>query len=386
MSEDRALSAEQEIGRINAFFPILPRLGNRWAASRPFEGRRIALNLHITTLTATLLRELTLGGGKFVLCAANPRTTDPGSVELIRNLGIEVYTGGDLEDRHLQVLGHKPEIIVDVGFELMGTLLDKRRELVPSVRAGIEITRTGTAQLRARTGLPFPVININDGRLKDKVENRHGVGEAIWQGVALTTGMHLSGRRVLVVGYGPVGRGLATYAKAAGMAVEVCEEDPVRRLFAHYDGYPTPSLTDALPRVGLVVTATGREHAVTLDHLLAHARDGLVLVNAGQGGREIDVEGIRRAAIREDHVADKVARYQLETGRSINVLGDGHPLNIVLNSGSPEPVLLHFAVLGLTLEWLVGGPALRPGEVMVTDDIENRAAQLALEALHTSGG
>jgi adenosylhomocysteinase len=385
MSEDRALSAEQEIGRINAFFPILPRLGNRWAASRPFEGRRIALNLHITTLTACLLRELQLGGGKFVLSAANPRTTDPGSVELIRSLGIEVYTGGDMEDRHLQVLAHKPEFIVDVGFELLGTLLDKRRELVPNVKAGVEITRSGTAQLRARSGLPFAVININDGRLKDKVENRHGVGEAIWQGVAQLTGMHLAGRRVVVVGYGPVGRGLANYAKAAGMAVEVCEEDPVRRLFAHYDGYPTPTLTDALTRAGVVVTATGREHTVTLDQLL-HARDGLVLVNAGQGGREIDVEGIRRAARGEDHVASQITRYELENRRRINVLADGYPLNIVLNSGSPEPVLLHFAVLGLTLEWLVGGPAVRPGEVLVTDDIENRAAQLALDALQAAGG
>jgi adenosylhomocysteinase len=203
--------------------------------------------------------------------------------------------------------------------------------------------------------------------------------------VALITGMHLAGRRVAVVGYGPVGRGLANYAKAAGMAVEVCEEDPVRRLFAHYDGFPTPSLHDALPRMGVVVTATGREHTVTLDHVL-HARDGLVLVNAGQGGREIDVDGIRRAARGEDHVAGQITRYELENGRRINVLGDGYPLNIVLNSGSPEPVLLHFAVLGLTLEWLVGGPVVRPGEVLVTDDIENRAAQLALDALHTSGG
>jgi adenosylhomocysteinase len=385
MSEDRALSAEQEVGRINAFFPILPRLGNRWAASRPWEGRRVALNLHITTLTACLMRELSLGGGEFVLSAANPRTTDPGSVELIRNLGLSVYTGGDMEDRHLQVLDHKPDLVVDVGFELLGTLLDKRRELAAHVRGGIEITSSGANRMRARGSVPFPVININAGRLKDQVENRHGVGEAIWQAVQLTTGMHLAGRRVLVVGYGPVGRGLATYARAAGMAVEVCEEDPVRRLFAHYDGYPTPPLDEAISRVGLLVTATGRESAITADHV-ARARDGLVLINAGHGGDEIDVEGIRKAAVKRDHVADQVARYQLDSGRSITILGDGHPLNIVLNSGSPEPVLLHFAVLGLTLEWLASSPALRPGEVPVTDDIENRAAQLALDALQSFGG
>jgi adenosylhomocysteinase len=169
------------------------------------------------------------------------------------------------------------------------------------------------------------------------------------------------------------------------MGVEVCEEDPVRRLFAHYDGYPTPTLEEAITRVGVLVTATGRQGAITLEHL-ERARDGLVLVNAGQGGGEIDVDAIRKAATKRDNVSEVVSRYQLDSGRYINVLGDGHPLNIVLNSGSPEPVLLHFAVLGLTLEWLASGPQIRPGEVLVTDDIENRAAQLALEALQTTGG
>jgi adenosylhomocysteinase len=386
MSDDRALSAEQEVGRINAFFPIMPKLGNRWAASRPWEGHRLALNLHLTTLTASLVRELSLGGGTFFVCAASPQTTDPGAVDLIRSLGVEVYTGGDLEDRHLQVLEHGPDMFVDLGFELAATLIDRRRDVIPSIRAGVEISATGVTRLRARGGIPFPIVNINAGRLKDQIENRHGVGEAIWQAVQLTTGMHLAGRRVLIVGYGPVGRGLSTYARAAGMAVEICEEDPVRRLFAHYDGFPTATLEEGLPRAGLIVTATGRRDTVTADHLNRWARDGVVLVNAGHGGDELDIEGIRRAAPRRDHVVEQVARYQLENGKTVTVLGDGHPLNIVLNSGSPEPVLLHFAVLGLTLEWLATSPSLRPGEVPVTEDIENRAAQFALDALQSFGG
>ncbi|MBX2797439.1 MAG: hypothetical protein KTR31_07225 [Myxococcales bacterium] len=380
MNEDRSLSAEQEVGRINAFFPILPNLGNHWAAERPWEDATIALNLHLTTLTACLVRELSLGGGTFVLSAANPRTTDASSVDLLRNLGFSVYTGGDMEDRHAQVLDHEPNYVVDTGFELTHSLLERRGNL-SAVRAGIEITRNGVTRLRGRGSVPFPVVNINDGRLKDRVENRHGVGESIWQAVSLSTGMHLAGRRVLVVGYGPVGRGLARYASAAGMAVEVCETDPVRQLFAHYDGYPTPTLEEGLQRARLLVTATGRRDAVTLAHL-EHARDGLILVNAGHGGDEIDVEGIRRVCKRRDHVADQVARYQLESGAALTVLGDGHPLNIVVNSGSPEPVLLHFAVLGLTLQWLASQPDLSPGEVIVSEEIENRAARFALDALN----
>jgi adenosylhomocysteinase len=383
-ADDRAFKAEAEIGRINAFFPILPRLGNRWAASRPWEGRTLALNLHLTTLTGALLRELTLGGGTFVITAANPATTDPGTVQYLRNLGIEVYTGGDMENRHLQVFDHEPDLLVDVGFELHQALFEKRSKLVPHVRGAVELTRSGITRLRERKNIPFPIVNINDGRLKNAVENRHGVGEAFWQAVSRLTGMHLSGRRLVVIGYGPVGKGLAAYARAAGMCVEVVERDAVRRLFAHYDGFPTPELADALGRANLAVTATGYGNVLTAEHL-AGARDGLVVANAGHGGNEIDVAGIQKSAVRVDHVAEHVVRYRLEGGPRVTVLGGGHPLNIVLNSGSPEPVLLHFAVLGLALEW-VARAEVPPGEVLVPDEIEDRAADLALDALEVAGG
>lgn len=382
-AEDRAIEAEREIGRINAFFPILPSLGNRWAAERPWEGLTIGVNMHLTTLTAALVRELTLGGGTWVFSSCNPATTDPGTVELLRNHGLDVYTGGDLGDRHAQVLSHGPHLLVDVGFDLISALLDRHPERVGAVRGAIEVTRSGVTRLRERGGLPFPVVNINDGRLKDAVENRHGVGEAIWQAVARLTGMHLAGRRCVVVGYGPVGKGLALYGRAAGMAVEVVETDPVRRLFAHYDGFPTPSLADALPRAGILVTATGRPGVVGVDELAA-ARDGLVLVNAGHGGDEIDVRGIERASARRDHIADQVVRHKLESGPRVTVLGGGHPLNIVLNAGSPEPVLLHFAVLGLALEQLARG-GLPAGERPVDDAIEGAAARAALSCLLPAG-
>ncbi len=376
MSQDRSVRAMQEIGRINTFFPILPSLGNHWAAMRPWEGRVIGLNLHLTTLTAGLVRELTLGGGTWVVSAANPRTTDAGAVELLRNHGITVYTGGDGEDRHSQVLSHRPELLVDVGFELIQRALGAQS----SVLAAIEITRSGITRLRAPGHVPFPVINLNDGRLKDAVENRHGVGEALWQAVARLTGMHLSGRRVLILGYGPVGKGIAAYARAAGTTVEVVERDAIRRLFAHYDGYPTPSLSDGLSRASIVVTATGRAHALTAE-ALGGARDGAVLVNAGHGGDEIDVAGLEDIAIRKDNVGPQVETWHLPGGLRLTLLGGGHPLNIVLNSGSPEPVLLHFGLLGLTLQWLASEPALPDGETIVPEHLERAAAEHALRAL-----
>lgn len=380
--EELALDAEREVGRMNAFFPILPRIGNLWAATRPWEGRTIAVNLHLTTISGALLKEMTLGGGTCVVSAASPATTDPGTVGMLRNLGIEVYTGGDLEDRHLQVLSHDPDLLVDVGFDLIHAVLTRRRDLAPRIRGAVEITRSGITRLRASEP-PFPVINVNDGRLKNAVENRHGVPAAIWQGVTEVTGMHLGGRRCAVVGYGPVGKGLATYGRAVGMGIEVVENQPIRRLYAHYDGFPTCGIEQALERSQFIVTATGARNVITTEHL-ASARDGLVLLNAGHGGDEIDLRSLKDVADRVDNVADQVVRYRLPDGRRITVLGGGHPLNIVLNSGSPEPILLQFAVLGLALERL-SRQDFAAGEVVVPEDIETRAAELALEAMEAVG-
>ena len=368
-----------EIGRINTFFPLLPRLGTRWARSRPWEDMTVAVNAHVTSLTAILIRELALGGGRWVVSAANAATTDGNVVNYLREQGVAVYTEGGLADRHLSALDHDPVLLADVGFELTGTLLDQRREQVRDIQGAVEITRTGISRLRKRSHLPMGVVNINDGELKPRIENRHGVGEGLWDAIRDLTGMHLAGRRVAVIGYGPVGQGLAAYGRAAGAVVEVVEIDAIKRLVAHYDGFPTPDLDDALSRVAIAVTATGRPDAVPLD-ALQRARSGLVLVNAGHGGDEIAVSRLPEVADEAVVIGRHCKRYKLPGGPWLTVLADGHPLNIVLNSGSPEPVLLHFAVLGLTLEWLTKNE-LSPGEVQVPASIEREAAKLALEAL-----
>ena len=373
-----------EVERIHTFFPILRLLGNRWAVRRPWDGRVIGVCAHLTTLTATLLREMALGGGEIVVSAANPATTDARVVALLRQEGFDVHTDGDPQARHLRALGKDPDLVIDVGFSMIETLLNERPKLAQEVQAAIEITRTGITRLRAQSHIPFPIINVNDGKLKPAIENRHGAGEGLWQSVATLTGMHLSGRRVGVVGYGPVGKGVAAYARAAGATVSVVELDPIQRLVAHYDGYNTPTLRDAIESVGILVTATGTSKVIRADDL-KNARDGIVLVNAGHGGDEIDIEEIRYRAEEEDQIAKHTVRYRIGERSTVVVLGNGHPLNIVTNLGSPEPVLLHFALVGLTLEWL-RERELEPGEILVPTELEQEAAALALDALGQASG
>lgn len=384
MSElSRSARAAAEIARINAFFPIMPLLGNRLAARRPFEGLTIGVSAHLTTLTGALVLELQLGGGRWVVCGASEATTDHDVVSLLRDNGLDVYTGGDRVDAHKQVLDHEPDLLADVGASLIQTLVKRRPAQARRLRGAVEVTKTGITRLSTLTP-PFPVVNLNDGVLKPAVENRHGVGEGLWHAVQALTGMHLSGRRVGVIGYGPVGHGVAAYARAMGANVEVVERDAIRRLVAHYDGFPTPELDVCVERVGILVSATGARGVVGVDQL-REARDGLVLVNAGHGNDEIDVSGLKAEASVMDQVADHVVSLRITDGPSVIVLADGHPLNIVTNAGSPEPVLLHFALLGLTLDWLTGAE-LDPGAAVVPHAIEQEAAGLALQALQTAHG
>ncbi len=364
-----------DLAKLDAFFPILPTLGNRWAQSRPWEGITVGLHLHLTTLTLALVRELVLGGGTWVVSAANPATTDMGVVTYLRSLGVEVHSGGGVKDGVEATVAAGPLLFADVGFALAEALLQSN--ILP--RAGVEITRSGITRLRAAGPLPFPIMNINDGQLKPAIENRRGVGEGLWPGFTALTGMHLSGRRVAVLGYGPVGAGVASFARAAGASVEVVETDAPRRLIAHYDGFPTPAADAALARAQIVVTATGVRH--TLSALaMCHIHDGAVLLSAGHGGDEIATDWLRTEAESIDNVGPRVVRYRLGDGRHLTVLADGNPLNIVLNSGSPEPVLLHFAILGLALEWLARNAAA-PGELPLPAEIETDAAAIALATL-----
>ena len=364
-----------ELARIDAFHPVLQGLGTRWAGSRPFEGLTVGVHLHLTTITLALVRELVLGGGRWVISAANPATTDPGVVEYMRTLGIEVHTGRGSKDGIAATVAAEPMLFADVGFALGTALLDEG--CLP--RGGVEITGSGVSRLRDRLPLPFPVLNINDGRLKPAVESRRGVGEGLWPAFTALTGQHLSGRMVLVVGYGPVGAGVSAFARAAGATVEVAEEDPVRRLIAHYDGLATTDAVPALRRARIVVTATGRRNTLGPSEL-ASLPDGSIVLSAGHGGDEIDVGWLRNNADTIDQIGRYVVRYTLPGGRRVTVLAEGHPLNIVLNSGSPEPVLLHFVLLGLGLEH-VAQTQLQAGEVPLPVGLEEEAARIALAVI-----
>ncbi len=370
-----ASRVQYELARIQTFFPALTALGNSLAAERPFDGLTVGLNMHLTTLTATLVRELVLGGGRFVVAAANPATTDGGVVEYLRDIGVEVHPGTGRSDAQTPVVAASPDLVGDVGFALGDAMIAAG---IRPRHGLVEITGTGVARMRAQAAhgaLDFPVLNINDGRLKKAIENRHGVGEGLWSAFTTLTGQHLAGRRVRVIGYGRVGAGVAGYAKSGGAVVEVVDRDPVRRLIARFDGH-VPVAPDAATNPQVVVTASGARNALSLADI-GRLPEDTVLINAGHNADEIDVTGLADEATEVDHIGPRVVRYRHPKGGHVVVLGGGSPLNIVMNAGSNEPVLLHFTLLALGMRWLLAEP--RPnGEVRLPPSLEQDVARLWL--------
>jgi adenosylhomocysteinase len=191
---------------------------------------------------------------------------------------------GQIDRDNLAVVrGFDADYLCDMGGELCVAYLDK----TPPVKGALEATMTGLHLLR-KQNLPFPVFDWNSIPLKD-LHNRYHVGDTVWPAFNQVTGMSLYGRRVLVIGCGPVGKGIAERARALGAVVLASDLDSGRLLEARHLGCETVSLEEGLARCHIVVTATGLD-GVLHEAALRRASPGAILFNAGHSNREIDID------------------------------------------------------------------------------------------------
>lgn len=373
----------EKLPELMELFPLMEKLGHYLKKDGSLNGVKIGWHCHLTQLTLMTAEALVEGGAKLLLSEVNPATTDDDAVDGIRALGAKVFAGEESPD---QVLAESPQFLTDTGFVIIDRYLsapaEKRRK---SVVAASEITTSGIEKLRKVENLPLPVVNINGGLLKARIENYHGVGDGVVDLLRRLTGRSISGLNAIVVGYGAVGSGVAFHLRKEGGVVNVVDKDPVRRLIAHFDGYSVEDLESSLKKADIVVTATGKRHVIAKPQWQA-ARDGTIFINVGHWPEELDLPSLRALATSTVDLELKTARFHLNDGnggeKRIYVVADGNPANIVLLTGSVEPTLIHLATEALCLSYLAKtGTSLTNGEHPIPYEVEQNSSLLALEAL-----
>ncbi|HEY9785231.1 MAG TPA: NAD(P)-dependent oxidoreductase [Candidatus Obscuribacterales bacterium] len=367
---------------MDTFFPIIEHLAEHLKKDGAVREAKIGWHCHLTALTELSARALLAGGAELFISECNRDTTDPRAVERMLKAGITIFEGINSPQ---EVLKCRPILLADTGLVLITEHVKNCTGRNGEVIAASEITTSGITRLRLMESLTLPVVNINDGLLKTRIENFHGVGDGVVELLRRITGRSWSGARAAVIGFGSVGAGVAQYLKKEGALVTVVERNPSLRLIAHYDGYGIAALSSALAESELIVTATGKVGLLKTGEWQT-IRDGALVVNVGHWRDELDLECLRLLASGCQKVNEHIEEFTLSTteGREkrVYVACDGSPANIVLLTGSIEPTLIHLTTEALCLAYLARhGRQLEAGETPIPPEVEAKASELALRAL-----
>ena len=371
-----------------ANMPILGGLAADFAARQPFEDLAIGICLHVEAKTAVWLDVLVAGGARVFITGSPGSTQDDTAAAIAAKDGVHVYARSDetFED-HLQhceyVLQSQPDLIVDNGADLHNLIYsrDRYRPLTETLIGATEETTTGTTRLRESIRCrDFPTFSINDTMTKRVVENRFGVGSSVVDGLMRSTNIMLHGKRVVVIGYGFCGSGVAQRLRGMGALVTVIEKEPLARLEAHLEGFATSELEDCLDSAEVVITVTGHDGIIRKEHF-ERMRSGVIVANAGHFASEIDLAALEELSEASRPIRPEITEYTLTGGRKVFLLSQGNLLNLAAGDGNPIEIMdLGLAMQTLTLEYLVDNKGKLPeGVHPVPKEVERFVAERALE-------
>ncbi len=353
--------ADARIEWVRSQCRLLAGIREEYAASRPFDGMTIGTGIHLEPKTVTLLLTLVAGGAQ-VVSTGNLNTTQPSAVDYLRRHGVTVVGGPTRDPEEHQsflaeVVAAKPDLLLDNGGDLFARYLAAPYD---GLRGGTEETTSGRTRLQElREQLAMPILVINDSPIKQFGENRHAVGQSVFESMLRITNIMTNGKRVTVFGYGECGRGVAMNFRNAFSQVTVVDNDPVRRLEAFLDGYVVASREESLRSADVVITVTGAPHVVTADDLPL-LKDSAILANAGHFPFEIDVPGMTASADVMEVVPDVngMDTWVLADGRRIHVVAEGHMMNLsgpAPLGNSIDSMDLGFALQARSLEAVATG-------------------------------
>jgi len=342
----------REIQLAEAEMPGLMALRKEYGETLPLKGARIAGCLHMTIQTAVLIETLTALGAEVTWSSCNIFSTQDHAAAAIAAAGIPVYAWKGMNEEEFDwcieqtvFFGEEREplnMILDDGGDLTNLVLDNYPELVEGIKGLSEETTTGVHRLyeRMKNGtLPMPAINVNDSVTKSKFDNKYGCKESAVDAIRRSTDIMLAGKRVVVAGYGDVGKGTAASFKGAGAIVTVTEIDPICALQAAMDGFEVKKISSVIGNADIVITATGNKDILKKESFLA-LKDKAIVCNIGHFDNEIDMAWLNdNYGHTKVEIKPQVDLYSLEEGKELIVLAEGRLVNLGCATGHPSFVM-----------------------------------------------
>ncbi|KUJ52583.1 adenosylhomocysteinase [Chryseobacterium sp. JAH] len=342
----------KEITLAEAEMPGLMSIREEFGPSQPLKGARIAGCLHMTIQTAVLIETLVALGAEVTWSSCNIFSTQDHAAAAIAAAGIPVYAWKGLNEEEFdwcieQTLffgeDRKPlNMILDDGGDLTNMVFDRYPEFTKDIKGLSEETTTGVHRLyeRMKNGtLVMPAINVNDSVTKSKFDNKYGCKESAVDAVRRATDIMLAGKRVVVCGYGDVGKGTAASFRGAGSIVTVTEIDPICALQAAMDGFEVKRLDTVVDNADIVITTTGNFNIVRKEHFLK-LKDKAIVCNIGHFDNEIDMAWLNENyGHTKSEVKPQVDIYTLEEGKEVIILAEGRLVNLGCATGHPSFVM-----------------------------------------------
>ena len=370
---------------------ILDNTLNRLKKSKPLKGVTIGFCLHITKETSVLVMGAKELGANVAVCGGNPLTTQDNIAAFLASQGIHIYAWNNQTTKEYdwcieQVLKHKPNLICDDGADMNVKVHFDKKYKTLNVLGSTEETTAGVTRVKAiekQGKLRYPVIIVNDADTKHMFDNRYGTGQSTIDGYLRAMGLLFTSKKIVVVGYGWVGRGVAERARGMGGNVIVTEIDPVKALEAHMDGFQVMPMSQAAKIGQIFITCTGMTSVIRKEHLLT-MNDGAVVGNVGHFDVEIDTEFLLNKSKSVKEVRPSLDECKLRNGNKIYLIGKGRLANLVAAEGHPPEVMAQsFSNQILSLLYIYKNhKKIGPKSMVVPKEIDRQIAVDALKAMN----
>ncbi len=384
-----APSGADKIAWVQSYMPILNHIKREFEHTLPFQGKKIAMSIHLEAKTAYLAKVLRAGGAEVYVTGCNPLSTQDDVAAALAAEGFSVFARHGVSDteyrEHLmQTLACKPDLIIDDGGDLISLLHGECRALGQNLIGGCEETTTGIHRLLAREAaglLDYTMIDVNDADCKHLFDNRYGTGQSTLDGIMNATNLIIAGKTVVVAGYGWCGKGLAMRAKGMGAVVIVTEIDPIKAIEAVMDGFTVLPMEEAAKAGDLFVTLTGCCDVLRREHFEV-MKDGVLLANSGHFDIEIDKHALKELSVEDWERKPNIRGYRMADGRVLNLLAEGRLVNLAAGNGHPAEIMdMSFGIQAKGLEYLSkNGKNMENKVYAVPSEIDAEVAAIKLAA------